>query len=58
MVPQSSRLDLHLITRSRWQLLDLLHDKIPELIALDAAEAQASGTAAKGSVHSATANAG
>lgn len=40
------------------KLLDLLQDKIPELIALDAAEAQASSTIAKGSVHPATANAG
>jgi hypothetical protein len=35
-----------------------LHDKIPELIALDATEAKASGTVAKVSVHPATANAG
>jgi hypothetical protein len=40
------------------KLLALLQDKIPELIALDAAEAKASGTLAKGSVHPAIANAG
>jgi hypothetical protein len=40
------------------KLLALLHDKIPELIALDVAEAEAKATTAIENAHSATAGAG